>query len=252
MTSAPAESTLTERDVLNYLRAHPDMLSRHPELLAVLTPPGRPLGEGVVDFQQFQLKNLQVSSREMSERYNLLVGFCRDNLSVQTQVHDAVLRLIRARSLSALLEVLTLDLVGLFDVDVVRLAVESGDSGSPQEITLLEANEPAHSGIVLVPPGVCSAALTGRKAQLVEDALHSGLPALEIIFADCTELARSCALLALDIKQIGQRGEDRSALLAFGTRHPGRFQPGQGAELMTFLARIVAHQLSAYLENLDI
>ena len=126
MTAAMATQEIGERDVLEYLRRHPDLLARHPELLATLTLPGRDLGDGIADFQQFQLKNLQASTGALKERYDGLVDFCRDNLSVQTQVHDAVLRLIRARGLSSLLEALTLDLVSLFDVDV-----DAAGSGDP-------------------------------------------------------------------------------------------------------------------------
>ena len=41
------------RDVLAYLRHHPDFLDEHPEALRLLRPPCREFGEGVVDFQHF-------------------------------------------------------------------------------------------------------------------------------------------------------------------------------------------------------
>ena len=89
---------------------------------------------------------------------------------------------------------------------------------------------------MLVPPGTVAAeAMEGRKARLVEDAQAEEIPGFEDIFSDCMELARSCALLALELEN-AQRG----ALLAFGVRHPGRFQSSQGVELLAFLARIVS------------
>ena len=36
--------------------------------------------------------------------------------------------------------------------------------------------------------------------------------------------------------------------IAFGTRHPGYFDPGQGTDLLHFLARIVEHCIRAWLE----
>ena len=242
MTAVMAEAKIGEREVLDYLRRHPDLLARHPDLLATLTLPGRDLGDGIADFQQFQLKNLQANAGALKLRYDGLVDFCRDNLSVQTQVHDAVLRLIRARGLGSLLEALTLDLVSLFDVDVVRLAVES-DAGL--EVPLSGAAP--HSGIILVPPGTVAETLGGRKARLVEDAEGQDIPGFEDIFSDCAELARSFALLALELE-----GAQRGALLAFGVRHPGRFQANQGVEMLSFLARIVACQLDVHLSDLDL
>ena len=37
-------------------------------------------------------------------------------------------------------------------------------------------------------------------------------------------------------------------LLAFGTRHPGYFNPGQGTELLAFLARILEHCIRTWLD----
>ena len=125
----------------------------------MLTPPARDMGEGVADFQQFQLKNLQKNTKNLKTQYEGLVEFCRDNLSVQGQVHDAVIRLIHARSLEQLLEVITVDLVALFDVDVVRLAVES-DAAEFYETYYTEHN---YSGIVFIPPGTTETLLAGKK-----------------------------------------------------------------------------------------
>ena len=52
-------ASLSKEQVISYLEAHPDLLAEVPELLVALTPPTRSLGDNVVDFQQFQLKNLQ-------------------------------------------------------------------------------------------------------------------------------------------------------------------------------------------------
>lgn len=228
-------------DVLAYLAAHPDFLKKHPELLSVLVPPARELGDGVVDFQQFQLSSMQKNTAALKHRYEGLVDFCRDNLSVQSQVHDAVLQLVRARSLEQLLEVLVLDLVALFDVDVVRLAVES-PTPMPHESLYSDQH---FSGIVFVEMGMVDMALhKGRKAVLVPDGAQEHNPAFESIFADSVDLIRSYALLRLTLEQA-----QRPALLAFGVRHAGRFQASQGIELLSFLAQIVAHQLDRYIPD---
>lgn len=235
------QSALSEEQVIAFLQKHPDFLKRHPEMLALLTPPGRELGESVVDFQQFQLKNLQSNTRAMKTRYDSLVDFCRDNLSVQGQVHDAALRLIRARNLEQLLEVITIDLVSLFDVDVVRLAVES-DAAEFYETYYTEQN---YSGIVFITPGACDVLFEKRKAILVEDTVAKPPVGFDEIFADCSGLIQSCALLKLELELI-----NRDVLLAFGVRTKKRFHAGQGLELLSFLSRIVAHQLDAYLTDM--
>jgi len=38
------------------------------------------------------------------------------------------------------------------------------------------------------------------------------------------------------------------ALLAFGSREEERFHPGQGTELLSFLARILTHAMRSWLD----
>jgi len=233
---------ITADQVREFLKRHPDFIGDNPDVVADLAAPERDLGNGIVDFQHYMLKNLQKDSKALKSRYDVLVDFCRDNMSVQAQVHQAALRLIRTRSLEQLLEALTQDLVGLFDVDVVRMAMES-------EVRFdTSFGEQNYSGIVFVGPGMIDAALGNRKnVLLVEDCMKTPPPGFEEIFADCEAMIASCAILRLDLEMV-----DRNVILAFGVRHANRFHPGQGIELLHFLAQIVAHQLDRYLSDLTV
>lgn len=241
--SVATKPNMDAKEVAEFLRSHPDFLKKNPELLSVIAPPARALGDGVVDFQQFQLKNLQANAQDLKGKYQALVDFCRDNLSVQSQVHDAVLRLIRAKSLEQLLEVVTLDLVSLFDVDVVRLAIESSSS----EFYETHYSEENYSGIVFIDTGTAAATIGNKKALLVPEVAAQPIPGFEQIFADCAGMIQSFALLKLDMQLV-----DRTVMLAFGVRHAGRFQASQGLELLSFLAEIVAHQLDSYLSDMGV
>lgn len=230
---------LKDADVVAYLMAHPDFLLKHPELMEALTPPSRDLGEDVLDFQHFQLKNLQKDKGELQSKYEGLVGFCRDNLSVQKQVHEAVIRLMRVRNLRQLLEVVTLDLAALFNMDVVRLVMESVVA---EDLAPAYA-EDAYSGVAFIDPGTVDDVFGANGAVvLVSDAQRDVFPAFDTIFADCAELIRSCALVRLPEDELEQ-----PVLLAFGTRSPEQFDPTQGIELLLFLGSVLALQLEKYL-----
>ena len=232
----------TEDAVREFLQKNPEFLRNNPDLLASMAPPARELGDGVIDFQHFMVKNLQSNRRDLQGKYDLLVDYCRENMSAQSQVHHAVLRLIAARNLEQLLEVVALDLVNLFDVDVVRLAMES-------DIIFETAfGEQNFSGIVFVEPGVAEAALgPKKKVRLVADCQQEPPAGFEQIFADCDEMIASCALLKLETQAM-----DKQIILAFGVRHAGRFHPGQGIELLNFLAQIVAFQLDRTLDDVSL
>lgn len=229
---------ITAIEVREFLLANPDFLRENMDLFKE-----RDLGHGVVDFQSFLVKNLQKNTDALKNKYDVLVDFCRDNMSVQGQVHRAVLRLIQAKSLEQLLEVITQDLVSLFDVDVVRLAMESESA----EIYDTFYSENNYSGIVFIVPGTVDYAIGPQKnVMMVSDAQTHTPIGFEQIFADCDQLIQSCALLRLNLELT-----KRPVILAFGVRYPDRFNHGQGSELLTFLAGIVAHQLDQYLYELE-
>ena len=52
---------ITEDQVEEFLRDHPDFLTQHPALLDVMTPPMRWSGDKVVDMQSFMLDRLEAS-----------------------------------------------------------------------------------------------------------------------------------------------------------------------------------------------
>lgn len=238
-----AAQSLSEAQVAEYLRTHPNFLKNHAELLEILAAPARSLGDGVADFQQFQLQNLQKNTADLKSRYDVLVDFCRGNFSVQSQVLNAVLRLVRARGLEQLLEVLTVDLVALFNVDIVRLAVESH---FPPEYYFRADPDYEHSGFGFVPTGTIGALFAKHKnVRLVEDTLGGVIPGFPDIFIDSNDLIRSCAFLRLELGEAGSE-----AILALGVRDEDRFRDGQGTELLNFMAQIVAHRLDGYLAEL--
>lgn len=227
------EFDISESQVREYIEAHP-------EFLINIQATERDLGEGVVDFQYHLLKNLQNSSKTLSQRYDLLVDYCRENLSAQAQVHNAVLKLMRARGLEQLLELLTIDMLSVFDLDVVRIAMESD---VPFDTSYGEQN---YSGIVFVHSGISDVLFGNNKNVLLFGDTSTNEPiGFEQIFINCEEQVQSCALLRLDSELV-----DKHIILALGVRHKERFHTGQGVELLHFFAQAVAAQLDKYLDDL--
>ena len=230
--STPTE--MTRQMVADYLRANPNFLIENPELLDSLIPPEANHGRGVIDFQYYAIDHLRSASRKLKDRFHRLITSAQDNLSVQHQVHKAALAMVRATTAEQLLGAITVDLANLFDVDVVRLALESDLAG------LQETYYPEHhySGICFVPSGMVKAALMGERVRLISDTQAEPPIGFEMIFADCSNLVRSAALLHLNLERSGKQ-----AILAFGVRANDHFHPQQGGELLQFLADIAAVKL---------
>ncbi len=227
---AAAHPRITAAQVVDYLRRHPDFLLRHPELLDDQVAPARRQGNGVVDLQQFMVERLRKDVARLRADQDDLLANSRDNLSTQDRIHKAVLALLGAHSFEHLIETVTTDLALLLDVDVVTLCVEAAEEPLPR--TRIE-------GVQILVPGAVERVLgRGREVLLRDDV--EGDP---MLFGAAAGLVRSDALLRLSVSPGTPMG-----IVAFGTRHPGYFNPGQGTELLGFLARVLEHTIREWLD----
>jgi uncharacterized protein YigA (DUF484 family) len=236
-----AKDTPTKQQVADYLRTHPDFLKDHPDLFEILSPPAVDHGGNVIDLRHHMVGKLQTGIKSLKNKYEGLITSSRDNMSTLHQVHEAALALIRAPQLEQLLERIIMDLPALFGVDIVRLGIES-DAGEFYETKFGEQNA---SGVAFLEQGLIDKAMgRGKSIVLASDTAKQFIFGFEQIFADCSGIIESCALLRMRLPS-NQRG----ALLAFGVRIKNHFHEGQGTEMLSFLAQIVEHRLDECLND---
>jgi hypothetical protein len=216
------------REVIAYLKQHPDFLDRHPEALRLLRAPAREVGEGVFDFQHFMLERLRGELARLNLEHRTLIAASRGNLASQGRVHKAALAILGAPSFEQLLQIVTTDLAVLLDVDIVTLAVET--TASPARLM--------PHGIHLLRAGTVDALLGAERNVL----LQADLPGDAALFGGAAGLVRSQALLRVSIGRGMPLG-----LLCIGARRVGRFNPGLGAELLGFLARVLGITIGQWL-----
>ena len=217
------------RDVLAYLRRHPDFLDRHPEALSLLRGPVREIGEGVHDFQHFQIERLRRELARVNLEHRTLITASRGNLASQGRTHKAAIAILAASSFEQLLQTVTTDLAVLLDVDVVTIGVES---------TAAPAGRLGLHGIQLLKAGTIDALLGPERNVL----LRADMPGDPALFGGAAGLVRSQALLRLGFGRGSPAG-----LLCIGTRQAERFHPGLSTELLTFLARVIGITISQWL-----
>jgi uncharacterized protein YigA (DUF484 family) len=232
--SAPHKHTglpdLGPVEVATYLRQNAGFLAEHPDLLQILTPPAQQRGEGVVDMQQFMLQRLQTEVARLKNQHRALITTSRANLASQARIHQAVLALLAAPSFEHLIQIVTTDFAVLLDADVITLAVESVSCGQ----THLSVR-----GVQLLGRGAVETMFgPDRDVVLLGDA--EGDPA---IFGSGAGLVRSAALLRLKVSPQAPAG-----LLAIGSRRAGKFHPGQGTELLGFLAKSLSVVIAGWLD----
>lgn len=212
---------LGDEDVNAYLREHPDFFVRHPDLLAALTPPARWNGDRIVDLHQVMVSRLRDEIDGLRTTALDLIEISRSNMSVQTRTLTGVLALLGAGQLKALLYVIAEELPLILSLDVVALAFEPGT----RPLAGLVAPE-----IGRLERGAVDALLGAKDdVALIDNMLDDGT-----IFGAGAGLVRSAALARLRPNDILPAG-----LLALGSRDAGTFYPGQGSDLVAFLARVL-------------
>jgi uncharacterized protein len=219
---------LSGREIIAYLKQHPDFLERHPEALRLLRAPSREVGEGVFDFQHFMIERLRGELTRINQEHRTLIAASRGNLASQGRVHKAALAILAASSFEQLLQIVTTDLAVVLDVDIVTLGVES--SASPTRLM--------PHGIHLLKSGTVDALLGAERTVL----LQADLPGDAALFGGAAGLVRSQALLRVSIGRNAPIG-----LLCIGARRIGRFHPGLSTELLNFLARVLGITIAQWL-----
>lgn len=225
---APPAPALSSDDVIAWLKRHPDFLQRHPDLYDILVTPRQKMGKGVADFQTYMIERLKADKTEAIETARGIVETARHNMNNQTRIHKAVLRLLESESFEEFIEGITADLTAFLDVDITSLVIEAEGQKIPQ-ITL--------PGIRIVPEGTLDLWMRGK--TILHQADISGI---ETIYGPGATLVRSQVLIRVDISN-----RTPPAILAFGSRDPQMFQPGQGTEQIMFLANVVERLFRSWL-----
>ena len=220
---------LTDERVAAYLRDNLDFLSRNPDVFRMMAPPDREFGDGVSDIQTAMIGQLRTEISRLNARQDEIILTSRANLNTQGRVHECVVVMLAAKSFEQAMQIVTTDFAVILDLDVVALCIEV-EEGSPAPMRM--------SGLrMLASVGVDATMGENKRVRL-----HSDAPADPEIFGGGATLVRSAAFIRLDVSDYTP-----PALIAFGARRLGKFQAGQGTELLNFLGRVVEHDIRLWL-----
>lgn len=222
-------AAIEESDVTAWLERHPDFLARHPAMLDVLHLPGAKRTKGVADFQSHMIKRLRTDRDEVLESAREVIETSRANMNNQTRMHKCVLMLLDARTFEEFIRTITMDFAAVLDVDVITLLIENEQAGQVQQLL----------------PGIRSAGRGMIDAWLSDQdfALEANATGNPDIFGAGAGLVKSQAFLRVDIAP-----QAPPAMIAFGSRDPQLFQPGQGTELVGFMGQVIARLMRIWLD----
>jgi len=225
-----APAPLDGARVLAYLETHPEFLAEQAAFIAGLLNPARESGSRVVDMQRFLVERLERRTRELESERDQMVALARLNLKSQTRIHRAVLALINAQSFEQLIQAVTIDMPVFLGLDVAALCIEAAETPPPRCET---------PGVRVLEAGAVDRMLGSARDLLLLPNVRGDAN----LFGAGSPLVRSMALLRLKFSPLAPLG-----LLALGSRKETRFNPGQGTELLSFLARAIELSIRTWLD----
>ncbi|HEX4873177.1 MAG TPA: DUF484 family protein [Nevskiaceae bacterium] len=228
MAETLSAAPLSEAAVVAWLREHPDVLARHPELLETIEL--QHAAGSAVSLIERQVEILRGRSQRLEDRLGQLVEAARDNEQRARHVHKLARTLIRAPTLAAALLGLQTCMREDFGIDEVVVGVYA---------PLLKRTD--IDGLLRIEP-------EGPIARAFDDFVRTKLiecgPLSEararLLWPRAEVLPASFALVPLE-------KERNLGLIALGARDGSRFQPRQGKVFLEMVAELVAAALRAKL-----
>ncbi len=213
---------IDEADMLDYLRVHPELLTRDPQLLAGLKIPHA--SGGAVSLIERQVETLRADNTDLRQQLQDLLAMARENDQLNQRLHRLTLDLIDAVDFDEVLTMLEDHLHEHFRADAVELRLFSAthlrgehDTGpeDPELETFIDFFDAGHP--------ICG---------------PLGQRPLDAMFGSEAEDIGSAALIPL-------RDDDIMGVLAVGSSDKRRFHPEMGTEFLVRLAEVVSRKLQA-------
>jgi uncharacterized protein YigA (DUF484 family) len=235
-SSNEAASTVREQqlavdlEMISLLRDNPDILQRHPELLAVIEVPHQ--SGSAVSLIERQVAVLRQQSQKQDDRLCELMSVARDNQRLAESRHRLAINLFAAQDLddviSIVLDALSNELsadhaiVKLFSEDEKRieqsagLLVDAGDEALKAFKTMLE-----HKNTV------CGKASAEQKAFL---------------FKDNADSIKSVAIIPLVAGA-------NLGLIGLGANDSDRFKPSMGTDFLSQIGELISASIAVHMED---
>lgn len=215
---------LNEREIVAYLKAHPDFLSRHPDLLENMEVKHR--SGSAVSLIERQVELLRARGQRLEDRMERLLEAARENERRQENVHRLARTLIRAPTLAGVAAGLAKCMREDFDIDATLIGIGA-------------THYKRHDIDGVVPIDA-----DGKLARAFEDFFRTRLVECGPISEDKAKLlfpkaeVRSAAIVPLE-------KEKSLGFVALGSRDAERFAPRQGKLFLELTADLVAAAVRA-------
>ena len=229
-TKGEVDEKLSDKEVEEFLRAHPDFFEKHSELLMDLKIP-HPNTGSAVSLIEHQVELFRKQNAKIQKQLDELIQIARENDRLNKNMHQLTLSLMAAKNLNEVLTLLYNNLRTDFSADAVCIRFLA----QPRSSKLSDNKE--FSGDV----GLLTKQF-GR--QLKEGKAICGRAKTEqkkILFDEQGNKVKSLAFIPL-------RFNHSAGLLAIGSYDEKRFHSGMGTLFLNQLGEIVSKTVNRFLK----
>lgn len=237
MSTSQPKNTLDdvelERQVVKYLREHPDFFAHHPDLLVDMNLPH--VTGGAISLVERQVAILREQKDAARKKLQTLVQNAQVNERLNERLNSLILALLDTDSLDDVLEIVQTRISKDFDADavVVRL-FNTGHPAMTNRPDIVDWSEPmlgAFEKVIRERRPVCGRLGHGQ---------------LESLFSDDAGTIASAALIPL---VENENSKTCYGMLAIGSHDRERFRPDMGTLFLSQLGKILARVLKKYLKT---
>lgn len=221
--------SLTDLDVVDYLKQNPDFLIQHTELLEVLEV--QQGVKGATSLLERQISVLRSKNKQLADQLDNLIIAARSNEQIMKRLQHLTLELLRADHLDMLLSTCQDVLRGDFNSDFVsfRLFQDNPKNTDMPGLHYVKSNHTmmkAFDALFKDLKPVCGACPEEQ---------------LNFLFRENGSRIKSVALIPLQCNHsIG--------LLALGSVDPDRFHQGMGTVFISHLGELIATAIAKHME----
>ena len=218
----------SEREVVAYLKAHPEFLARHPELLETLEL--RHKAGSAISLIEKQVDILRAKNGRLEDKLTRLMEAARENEKRADNVHRLARTLVRAPSLAGVAAGLAKCMREDFGIDETYIGIAARE---------LRRHDIAGFASLEAEGKVAKAFENFFRTRLIECGPLSEARA-QLLFPKAEALPQSAAVIPLE-------KEKNLGMLVLASRDPERFQPRQGKLFLELTAELVAAAVRARL-----
>ncbi len=220
------DTGLTESDLVEHLRAHPDFFERHPRLLADLRLPHQ-AGGAAVSLVERQVAVLRQDKLQLEHKLHELIEVARGNDELTGKLHRFALELMHHGDPASVVDCLEEQLRLSFTADqaVLVLFDPASDLDETRFLRVLARDDPR-----LAPFRTFLESGTARCGR-VRDTQR------DFLFGEANLEIASVALLPLG-------PETQQGFLAIGSRDADHFHPGKSIDFLNRLGELVSCALA--------